>query len=253
MNEKFKKEIAESKESVSSKVESNNSSDAQRTLLDDVQKVGNEKVAESLPNGDDNRASKTGAHKTEQQNTNEEGKGSENTQKEQKIEKRGRKPMSVEEKAEAKRKRDLGEGKSTNASEDLRKDLGGYKTTTIEQATQGAPNPQNIDISKYITGALVLIAMDSIFPTAILFIAGFVDKKYKGLDKKKLKLDPTEKKELEPLADEVVKIMFGMVHPVTAFLVVTSIIYFGKLESFTEEDFKKAESKRFIPKKEAKK
>lgn len=233
MNEKFKTEIKDDATSVETKNAPNKSSNAKSNLLDDVKKSSDEKIEKSLENGNDNRAFEERGDKEKGEDTSEKSKGTEG----EKVEKRGRKKMSDEEKAEAKIKRDSG---NSSAKDSLTNDLKSYKTAMPPNAISNDVKKVNeVDVSKYITGTLVLIAMDAIIPNAVIFIAGFIDKKYKGVNKKKLKLTTDEKGELEPLADEVVKIMFGMVHPVTAFLVVTSIIYFGKLTGLDESDFAK--------------
>lgn len=143
-----------------------------------------------------------------------------------------------------------------DASNDLEKELSKYATNTNTSNGTGTgtgtpaqpvqqPNDNLIDVSQYISGALVLIALDAIFPSLIIWVAGMVDKKYKYIDKRKLKLTQDEKDELEPLADQVVKVLFGMVHPAIAFFVATAVIYAGKLTSLDEREYvEKYESAR---------
>lgn len=111
------------------------------------------------------------------------------------------------------------------------------------------PNVPPIDVSKFITGALMLIVMDAVIPTALIFLVGMFDKKYKGVSKKKLKLDSDEKKALEPLADEIVKYIFTNVNPITAFFLCTTVIYGSKLMTLDDTDF--IQTKKPIQKNEA--
>jgi len=85
---------------------------------------------------------------------------------------------------------------------------------------------------------LFLIALDSIMPSLILKLIGTRAPKYKDVDVKKIKLTATEKKELEPLADEVVKLVFGQMHPALAFLTAYGMITVGKLLALDDDDFK---------------
>lgn len=161
------------------------------------------------------------------------GKGKETKTEEKVKDGRGRKALSDEEKLKRANERKA-------AQNSLVDDLSKYKSATPSTSTattQQATQDVKIDLSKYISGALLLIVMDAVFPSAIILIAGYVDKKYKYVDKSKLKLEKDEKKELEPLADEMIKIFFGMVHPAVAFFVCSGLLYAGKLMSLEESDF----------------
>lgn len=116
-------------------------------------------------------------------------------------------------------------------------------------AVNTPPATPPIDVSKFITGALLLIVMDAVIPTALIFLVGMFDPKYKDVQKKKLKLDSDEKKALEPLADEIVKYIFTNINPITAFFLCTTVIYGSKLMTLDENDF--TQTKKPIQKNEA--
>ena len=121
---------------------------------------------------------------------------------------------------------------------DLKKFLEDFKTE--ETQTTGTPtSPEiinNTNMSPVISGYMLLLICDFVFPAAIIFI---ISKASKNLKKKivakNLKLTKDEKKELEPLANEAVKYMFSEMHPLTAFFVSLSSIYVGKtVESLSD-------------------
>lgn len=121
-------------------------------------------------------------------------------------------------------------------------ELSQYKkvnSTGSTQTTQEQPKPNDvtIQVSQFISGALFLIAVDSLLPSLLLKLMQQQDPKYKNVDAKKIKLTSEERKQLEPLADEVVKVIFGTMHPALAFLVAYGIITVGKLLILDDEDF----------------
>ncbi len=195
-------------------------------------------------NGNENEGSKNDAPQTSQNTYDygaEKGEGEAN---EKVKDGRGRhKKGCLCEKCVAKRSSGQPDNKgfANNGSEKLDSATNAYRKVS---APVGAPPVNNdpkkdyVDLSQYISGALFLIALDSVMPALITTIMGVFDKKYKRADKSKLKLTATEKKELEPLADQVVKVLFGMVHPAIAFGITVSLMYMGKVLSLEDEDFK---------------
>ncbi len=166
----------------------------------------------------------------------------------------GRKPLTEEQRAErAKAKANgtqvNGDGVTKvpetktepkkDAQTSLMNDLSKYKNVTqgAANAINTPPNAQQIDLAKYVSGALLLICLDAIMPTVVLKIAAMIEPKYKRVKASKLKMTKEERDELEPLADEMVKLLFGFVHPAVAFLVATAVIYAGKLFTLEEKDF----------------
>lgn len=244
METKFKTEITEINETIIS-----NSKESAPASLFDIE--SKDTVISTPDTRTNNNGSESGISvpikKTETPTDNEnssEGKKDEAT----KVETRGRKSLTDDEKKQRADERAKGEPTNKKAAQtSLIDDLSKYKTNTTASPTANVTNVQaspEIDLSKYVSGALLLIVIDSCFPALILMIAGFVDKKYKNVDKKLLKLTNEEKKELEPLANEIIKLMFGMVHPAIAFLVATGMMYAGKLMSLDDEDFE--DSKKIV-------
>lgn len=224
-NEKFKTEIEE----IQNNVNENLRTDIQNGINDGGKMDGNN-------NGGDNSRSE---EKKSIEN-NQTGETSEATQ----IKKgRGRPKGSVKKNANAE-DGSKGQPNIKDAKNSLNDDLNEYKRVTSPVSnTNGNPTPNGnppegqIDVSKFVSGALLLIAIDAIFPTAIILIMRQFDPKYKYVNKKKLKLTSEEKEELEPLANEVVKLIFGYMPPLQAFLFCMSIVYAGKIMLLSDEDF----------------
>jgi cell division septation protein DedD len=131
-------------------------------------------------------------------------------------------------KCQAKRKD--AENAKENGKNDLLNDLSEYTQTDLNGGAPAESEPAQVDLSKYISGALLLIALDAIFPALILnFAKKRNPKKYGKIKVKQMKLTPDEREELEPLADEVIKILVLKMHPAAAFLIAYGIITAGKL------------------------
>ncbi len=164
----------------------------------------------------------------------------------EKVEKRGRHKLECTcEKCTAKREgKPAGEQTQAKPRKDgsasLDSATSAYKKVAAPvQGSPQDPKKDYVDLSQYISGALLLIAIDSVMPSLMCTVLSwFMGSKYKYADKKLLKLTPTEKKELEPLADQIVKLLFGMVHPAVAFAVTLGIMYAGKIMSLEDSDFK---------------
>ena len=147
--------------------------------------------------------------------------------------KRGRKKGSTKEVLQAKKQAPV---QSAKPKQDI--DLSQYgqietpqsTTTDIEQPAQN-----QVDISKYISGALLLMMIDFLLP--ILFT--FVYPKLKRLkDKKKLKMTKDERKELEPIADECIKQVAMKLAPMEAMGLMLLFVYGGKIYELDESDYK---------------
>lgn len=187
-------------------------------------------------------ATKTGEGATKSE-TNPKGAGRKPLTPEQreardkaKLELKQSSPGSASE-APGEKKPNQTQAPAKDAKDSLVNDLTKYKNVTQGANPANAAGPQQIDLSKYISGALLLICMDALMPGIVLYIAGMVDRKYKGVKASKLRMSKEEKTELEPLADEMVKLLFGFVHPAIAFLIAVGVIYAGKLFTLDESDF----------------
>lgn len=236
-NEKFNKEIGE--EIIP---------EGKGSALPNVQVDGDKNKVPEIhnPNGNNN-GSKAGAIRGDEKETppnkDEATSQSKKDADETKVETRGRKKLSDEEKLQRANER-------KSAQSNLMDDLSKYKTTQLPTTTptiQAAPEATKIDLSKYVSGALLLLVIDSVFPTLVLKIASYIDIKYKNVSSKKLKLDKEEKEELEPLADEMIKTFFGYVPAPIAFFVCAGLLYASKLMALEDEDFKPKIKTRIEP------
>lgn len=153
----------------------------------------------------------------------------ENNSETEKPKKRGRpkKTETIETKPEKteKVKIDSEKGKT-----DLKSFLSDFKTETptgTQPTADGITN--NTNMSPVISGYMLLLICDFVFPSVIVLVIGKLSKNLKKkIVAKNLKLTKEEKKELEPLANEAVKFMFSDMHPLTAFAVSLGSIYIGK-------------------------
>jgi hypothetical protein len=94
---------------------------------------------------------------------------------------------------------------------------------------QGKTEDEKRTYSNYVSGYLFLICLDVVLPEMLIYIFGMYDKKFKEINAKDLQLTEDEKKIIEPLADEVVKELFGTMSPVSQFIFTMSFMYGGKL------------------------
>ena len=168
-------------------------------------------------------------------NESTEGKTNEavkdNSQNEPK--KRGRKKGSTKEFLQAKKQAPV---QGAKPKQDI--DLSQYGQIEAPQSTttdNEAPAQNQVDISKYISGALLLMMIDFLLP--ILFT--FVYPKLKRLkDKKKLKMTKDERKELEPIADECIKQVAMKLAPLEAMGLMLLFVYGGKIYELEDSDYK---------------
>jgi len=102
-----------------------------------------------------------------------------------------------------------------------------------QETTQGKEESKTEEEKKHFTnfvsGYLFLICLDTILPEMLIYIFGIYDKKFKQINSKNLKLEKSEIEMLEPLADEVVKELFGTMSPVSQFIFTLTFLYGGKL------------------------
>lgn len=122
-------------------------------------------------------------------------------------------------------------------------DFSQYQPAQVETSQ---PNEVRIELTRYVSGGLLLIMIDSVFP----LLVSFVYPKVKRLkDKRSIKLSKEEREELKPLADEAIKAMSLQMSPVEGFLLVLAFMYGGKVMMLSEEDFIPEETDRPIKKK----
>lgn len=150
--------------------------------------------------------------------------------------KRGRKKGSTKEVLQAK-KQEVVQTAKPNVKQDIDLSQYGQVEAPNGQNDPNAPgeNPNNVDISKYISGALLLMMIDFLLPTLFTFVYP----KLKRLkDKKKLKMTKDERKELEPIADECIKQVAMKLAPMEAMALMLLFVYGGKIYELEDSDFK---------------
>jgi hypothetical protein len=149
--------------------------------------------------------------------------------------KRGRKKGSTKEVLQAK-KQEVVSGAKPNPKQDI--DLSQYgqvETPTDPNAPTEEQAQAQVDISKYISGALLLMMIDFLLPTLFTFVYP----KLKRLkDKRKLKMTKDERKELEPIADECIKQVAMKLAPMEAMALMLLFVYGGKIYELEDSDFK---------------
>lgn len=119
---------------------------------------------------------------------------------------------------------------SEKGEKDLKSFLSDFKTETANPTQPTSENiTQNPTITPVISGYMLLLICDFVFPSLIVLIVSKASKNLKKkITAKNLKLTKEEKKELEPLSNEAVKYMFSEMHPLTAFAVSLGSVYIGK-------------------------
>lgn len=85
------------------------------------------------------------------------------------------------------------------------------------------PKAEKMTISgEIISGALFITLLDIILPTIIVTVNNVIDKKGKKMSVMDLRLKQTQKNELEPIADEVMKELMIKANP--AFILISSFV-----------------------------
>lgn len=113
-------------------------------------------------------------------------------------------------------------------------DLSAYKKTEVQTPVI---EKKKIDASKYVTGALLLMVVNSLMPELLILINPKIEKQRTHLE-----LDAREQAELKPLADEVVKELLGEMSPLEAFIIALISMYAGKY--MIAVAYSKAETKK---------
>lgn len=85
-------------------------------------------------------------------------------------------------------------------------------------------NNDNSRNEVYISGAILLVLCDVVFPRGITLVFGG-----NAETRRKMKLTAEEKRELTPLADEAAKELLSGLTPVQQFLIAMGAVYAGKL------------------------
>lgn len=184
------------------------------------------------------RDASKGARKNNPQETDGDAEKEKEVKENEEIEKRGRHKKECDcEKCVAKRSAKEEPPKVDEIGKS-KIDLSLYKRVEQSKNPTAKILSEKVDLTQFISGALFLICMDAVLPSMILMIFGWFNKKYKGVDSKKLRLDADEQKRLEPLAEQIVKLIFGSCNPIVAFAVTYGMIIAGKIMTLEDEDFK---------------
>jgi hypothetical protein len=102
--------------------------------------------------------------------------------------------------------------------------------TTPQQAvaTAAITTPGTPDVANLIDGYIVLLILDAICPQTIKLL---FKKKFEGIPADAIGLTETQKKSLEPLADQIAKYLVGYVNPLYAFLMVSGLMYYQNAQN----------------------
>lgn len=132
-----------------------------------------------------------------------------------------------------------------NAFKDSQKTISETQTTNSETKSEilkEEKKNQTVDLSEFISGALLLTGLDYFFPLVLKLLVGFVIPKYKYINEagfEKLKLSESERKYLEPSAEMLCKYLFKDANPIVVFCFFAGSIYGGKFVMLNENHFDK--------------
>lgn len=113
--------------------------------------------------------------------------------------------------------------------EDIKKDYK-PKDDGKGQVVSVGVNKKKVDLSKYVSGTLLIMLIDSLLPNLMLYTAKYIaPEKYKNAKVQDLQMTFEERKQIEPLANEVIVVLIGELSPLEAFLIFTAVIYGSKM------------------------
>jgi hypothetical protein len=116
-----------------------------------------------------------------------------------------------------------------NLIDDIKKDYK-PKADTGGQVISVGTNKKKVDLSKYVSGTLLIMLIDSLLPNLMLYTAKYIaPEKYKNAKVQDLQMTIEERKQIEPLANEVIVVLIGELSPLEAFLIFTAVIYGSKI------------------------
>jgi hypothetical protein len=116
-----------------------------------------------------------------------------------------------------------------NLIEDIKKDYK-PKAEAGGQVISVGTNKKKVDLSKYVSGTLLIMLIDSLLPNLMLYTAKYIaPEKYKNAKVQDLQMTMEERKQIEPLANEVIVVLIGELSPLEAFLIFTAVIYGSKM------------------------
>jgi hypothetical protein len=116
-----------------------------------------------------------------------------------------------------------------NLIDDIKKDYK-PKADTGGQVISVGTNKKKVDLSKYVSGTLLIMLIDSLLPNLMLYTAKYIaPEKYRNAKVQDLQMTMEERKQIEPLANEVIVVLIGELSPLEAFLIFTAVIYGSKM------------------------
>jgi hypothetical protein len=112
----------------------------------------------------------------------------------------------------------------------LAQELSEYKQTgSIPVPDSTGTNAQSLNLSNFIRGSLLLIMIDSIMPNLLIKLLGMVSPSYRSINPNKVKMTKEQRDQLEPLANEMVNVIFGNMPAHQMFFVCLSFVYAGNI------------------------
>ena len=113
--------------------------------------------------------------------------------------------------------------------DDIKKDYK-PKDDNKGQVVSIGTNKKKVDLSKYVSGTLLIMLIDSLIPNLMLYAAKYIaPEKYRNSKVESLQMTMEERKQIEPLANEVIVVLIGELSPMEAFLIFTAVIYGSKM------------------------
>ena len=116
-----------------------------------------------------------------------------------------------------------------NINDVLAKELSEYKQSGSIPVPDGGSNPQSLNLSNFIRGSLLLIMIDAIMPNLLIKLLGMVSPSYRSINPNKVKMSKEQRDQLEPLANEMVNVIFGTMPAHQMFFVCLSFVYAGNI------------------------
>jgi len=118
----------------------------------------------------------------------------------------------------------LGKVKSAEIPTDTKRREKPLFESTRQKAKRGKTSPDSMQIEGYV----LLLAMDTVFPTAFSFLNNMLDKKLK-VQAHQLSLKPEQWKALEPLADQAAAYLAINLNPIAGFMLISTFMYGNNL------------------------
>jgi hypothetical protein len=116
-----------------------------------------------------------------------------------------------------------------NINDILAKELSEYKQAGSIPVPENGASSQSLNLSNFIRGSLLLIMIDSIMPNLLIKLLGMVSPNYRSINPNKVKMSKEQRDQLEPLANEMVNVIFGNMPAHQMFFVCLSFVYAGNI------------------------